>query len=255
MTRAVSRTLQKTIFICFGVMYGASALTAYGAGGEVSYTPGIDIGVTAQTATLEYERTTSGTCGASCRDDLMQAGPSLSLFWQKPFYPAWHWGILFADYGFGFSGKYFNLTNDPAKNGISMQSSSSGADGSIVTTTLMPDHAVKLDVFGLNPLFFVQSGLAIPYLPYLVLTGGVGYQYNYGTLKLDTQKQTVQGGSPTLLFSTELIFMRLSHLWLSAYLTASPTASSMTMTADQGEPKSYKMQFWQTTFGVKGHWR
>ena len=240
--------------LCLGFMLFSITQRAYGSN-EAPYSPGLDLGINAQTASLEYQRSDGAMCGANCRDDLMQSGPSLSLFLQRPFHPAWHRGVLFADYGFGFSIKYFDLTNDPAKNGISTQSSSATADGSIVTTTLVPDHTVKLDIFGVNPFLFVQTGLAIPYIPYLVLTGGVGYQYNYGTLNLDSQSQTVQGGSPTLLVSTELIFLRFSHLWISAYLTASPTTSAMTMRADKGEPASYKMQFWQTTLGIKAHLR
>ena len=220
-----------------------------------TYHPGLDVGASGQTATVEYAKPGGGGCGETCHDDLMQGGPTVALLFQKPFSPAWHWGILFADYGFGMGLKHFSLTNDPAKNGISMRESVSGPDGSITTVTLAPDHSLKFDIWGVNPLFFVQTGLAIPYLPYLVLTLGGGYQYNYGSLKLDGVSQNVQGGSPALLAGVEVIFMRFSHLWTSFYLTASPTTGAMTMKAQPDEPSSYRMQFWQTQLGVKAYLR
>ncbi|WP_141730963.1 hypothetical protein [Oligoflexus tunisiensis] len=254
----MSRKLPRILLLLLGSTGYAEAY-----GKSNSFRPGIDISSSSASGSLafdDYCRPTgvdpnTGVNTAECwspNEAMGTSSPSVSLFLQKPLKSRYFLKVFHFDYGIALPLMFYNLTNDPDKNKIRVYSVD--AEGNI-------DDSVEVQVdamfLGVLPNLYVQAGLTVPYLPWILFTLGGGPELMYGRIMIDkSERVTVQSLKPGLFTEMEVIVLRTRRLNFSLYARALSNILSDEpdpLKVTEGEDRNYRFESATVNLGIRFH--
>lgn len=206
--------------------------------------PGIDISESSSFTLLSFENycrsseSDAGECW-SPSEPMGSTGYSFSVFLQKPLESRRIFKVFHLDYGATLPMLFYNLTNDPDQNTAGAYSTD--AEGNIIRSREVPIDAVFL---GLQPTLYVQAGLTIPYMPWMLVSLGGGPEFLYGKLKVDGHKEvTFQSlGAPGLYVEFEISLLRTQAVNLSAYAKILASDKKDKLKVMKGDDLNYRIE-------------
>ncbi|MFW7377525.1 MAG: hypothetical protein ACOH5I_01800 [Oligoflexus sp.] len=178
-------------------------------------------------------------------------GYGFSIFLQNPLKSAYYYKVFHFDYGLMFPLLFFNMTNSPDSNTAGAYSVDS--QGNILRNPAIPIEAIFL---GLQPTFYLQAGLTIPYLPWILFSIGGGPEFLYGKLKIDGHKEvSVQSLEALGLYlELETSVFRSKKFYLSVYARILASSKKDELDVINGEDYQYRLESSNvSSFGVRAH--
>lgn len=247
---------RKTIWVA-GFALAASA-SAYAKPGGLR--PGVDLSFDYAVTDMEWMECHWIEGASTCLRDhdlLATAGPGVALYLQKPVRKKRFLRVLHADWGVSLPLLYYNLSNDVDKNAI--DSYSVDVDGNIIPH--VPSNQIAMRYLTFQPSLYAQAGLAIPYLPWLLVTAGLGPELSYGELRFNGESRRFHGVAPGGYLEVELNVLRTKTLGVSLYSKSFPflTERQLAIHGSSGlgksedDPHRFKMTFGTTSAGLRVH--
>lgn len=190
------------------------------------YRLGVSFGAYGSQSILSYQHQTLNPLPSGCTliDDSMscqqsiQDTSSVNFFVQQVFKRQ---GWFYFSTDLGFSTFKLNSGTDLQKNSALLED-----------YVPQPIEKIDLALSGLSSKLYIQFGITPPYVPDLLFSAGIGYEYLVGSIRIEDQKEMIRAGTNLVMLAVELVWMRFGDGSLSSAAYIETVGKSIDLKAE-----------------------